>query len=95
MSVNDAINDLVTMIDPVLFQAKFGSAAGQLNELVAAKTVTVSKLMELIPAGTIDPTPSLYNATMHAMAGSIVIAFFANLTIRPIDKKHHIENTHP
>jgi MFS family permease len=95
MSVNDAINDLVTMIDPAVFQAKFGSAVGQLNELVAAKTVTVSKLMELVPAGTIDPTPSLYNTTMYAMAGLLVIAFFANLTIRPVDKKHHVENTHP
>jgi hypothetical protein len=55
----------------------------------------VSKLMELVPAGTIDPTPSLYNTTMYAMAGLLVIAFFANLTIRPVDKKHHVENTHP
>ena len=54
----------------------------------------VSKLMELVPAGTIDPTPSLYNTTMHAMAGLLVIVFFANLTIRPVDKKHHVENTH-
>jgi MFS family permease len=95
MSLNDAIADLVAKIDPAVFQAKFGSAVGQLNELVAAKTVTVNKLMELVPAGTIDPTPSLYNTTMYVMAALLVIAFFANLTVRPVDAKHHVENTHP
>jgi len=94
MSVNDAIADLVSKIDPAVFQAKFGSAVSQLNELVAAKTVTVSNLMELVPAGTVDPTPSLYNTTMYAMAGLLVVAFFANLTIRPVDTKHHVDNTH-
>jgi NAD(P)H-dependent flavin oxidoreductase YrpB (nitropropane dioxygenase family) len=95
MSLNDAIADLVAKIDPAVFQAKFGSAVSQLNELVAAKTVTVSKLMELVPASTIDPTPSLYNTTMYVMAALLVIAFFANLTVRPVDAKHHVENTHP
>ena len=67
----------------------------RLNGLVAAKTVTVSKLIELAPAGTVNPTPSLYNTTMYVMAALLVIAFFANLTIRPVDAKHHVENTHP
>jgi hypothetical protein len=35
-----------------------------LNGLIAAKNVTVSKLIELMLAGTIDPTPSFYNTTM-------------------------------
>jgi hypothetical protein len=34
------------------------------NGLIAAKNVTVSKLIELMLAGTIDPTPSFYNTTM-------------------------------
>ena len=32
--------------------------------------------MEIAPEGTVDPTPSLYNTTMYAMAGLLVIAFF-------------------
>ena len=51
--------------------------------------------MEVVPDGTIDPTPSLYNSTMYAMAGLLVIAFFSNLLMKPVDKKHHVENTHP
>jgi hypothetical protein len=34
------------------------------NGLIAAKNVTASKLIELMLAGTIDPTPSFYNTTM-------------------------------
>ena len=66
-----------------------------LEQLISAKTVTISKLMEVVPEGTIDPTPSLYNSTMYAMAGLLVIAFFSNLFMKPVDKKHHVENSHP
>ena len=45
--------------------------------------------MEIVPEGTIDPTPSLYNTTMYAMAGLLVIAFVANLLMRPVHEKHH------
>ena len=58
-----------------LFLEKFGAPVEQLEELVKAKTVTVSKLMEIAPEGTVDPTPSLYNTTMYAMAALLVIAF--------------------
>ena len=32
---------------------------------------------------------------MYAMAALLVIAFFANLMIRPVGEKHHVESTHP
>ena len=51
--------------------------------------------MEIVPEGTVDPTPSLYNTTMYAMAALLVIAFFSNLLIRPVNSKHHVQNTHP
>ncbi len=95
LSVENAINDLVTKIDPAVFEAKFNASIDQLNELVATKTVTVAKLMEIVPSNTIDPTSGLYNTTMYAMASLLVIAFFANLMVRPIQDKHHVENTHP
>lgn len=95
LSVESAINDLASKVDPALFEAKFNASISQINELVAAKTVTVSTLMEISPSDTIDPTSGLYNSTMYVMAGLLVIGFFANLMIRPIDQKHHVENTHP
>ena len=80
----------VTMAD--FYAAEF---IDKLDELVKAKTVTVSKLMEIAPEGTVDPTPSLYNTTMYAMAGLLIVAFFSNLLMKPVHSKHFVENTHP
>ena len=94
-SLESAIKDLAAKVDPNIFFEKFGTGIENLEQLISAKTVTISKLMEVVPDGTIDPTPSLYNSTMYAMAGLLVIAFFSNLFMKPVDKKHHVENTHP
>ena len=51
--------------------------------------------MEIAPPGSVDPTPSLYNTTMLAMAALLVIAFFANAAIRPVAARHRMKNTHP
>lgn len=95
LSLQSAISDLAAKVDPSVFETKFGSPISQLSELVAAKTVTIAKLMEIAPVGTTDPTSSLYNSTMYVMAGLLVIAFFANLMIKPVHEKHHVEETHP
>ena len=89
MSLNSAIRDIAAKIDPQAFAEKFGAPVAQLDQLVAAKTVTIAKLMEIAPAGTIDPTPSLYNTTMYCMAALLVVAFFANLLMRPVKERHH------
>ncbi|HDY85934.1 MAG TPA: MFS transporter, partial [Methylophaga sp.] len=94
-SVENAINSLVQKIDPATFQAKFGATTAHLNELVQAKTISISQLMEIAPAGTVDPTPTLYNSTMYVMAALLLVAFIANLTIRKVDSKHHVQNSHP
>jgi hypothetical protein len=77
-------------VDPTKFEAKFGAAKEQLEALVQAKTVTIPKLMEVVPAGTVDPTPSLYNSTMYLMAGLLFLALIANALMRPVDAKHHM-----
>jgi hypothetical protein len=94
-SIDDAINALVSKIDPALFQQKFGASVDQLQALVSAKTVSISQLMDIAPAGTIDPTPTLYNSTMYTMAALLLIAFFANLTLKKVNSKHHVQNSHP
>ncbi|MBI1397589.1 MAG: MFS transporter [Betaproteobacteria bacterium] len=90
-SLQNAIHKLATQIDPATFQAKFGAGIEQLNTLIAAKTVTLSQLLEIAPAGTKDPTPSLYNTTMYCMAALLVIAFFANLLLKPVHEKYHLK----
>ena len=89
-SVNSAINDLVSKIDPAAFQAQFGAGVDQLELLVAQNSVTLSRLMEIVPAGTTDPTSSIYNSTMILMAMLLGIALVANALMRPVDPKHHL-----
>lgn len=91
ISVKNAINDLITKISPAEFQTTFGAGVEQLDQLVAAKTVTISKLMEIAPAGTVDPTSSLYNTTMYLMAVILFVALIANATMRPVNPKHHMK----
>lgn len=85
-----AITGLVATIEPARFEAAFGAGVAELDRLVAAKTVTIAKLMELAPAGTLDPTPSLYNTTMYLMAALLFVALISNALMRPVDPKHHL-----
>ncbi len=89
-AVTRAIADLVGRIDPAAFQAHYGAGLDQLSQLVSAQTVTIASLMEIAPAGTIDPTSSLYNNTMYLMAALLCIGLIANATMRPVDKKHYL-----
>ena len=73
-----AIDDLVTKIDPAVFAESFGAGLDQLPALVQAKTVTIASLMDIAPAGTVDPTPNLYNSTMYLMALLLAIALVSN-----------------
>ena len=89
-AIGTAIRDLVGTIDPARFQAAFGAGVEQLDTLVAQQTVTIAKLMEIAPPGTVNPTPSLYNLTMYLMAALLAIALVANALIKPVDAKHHM-----
>ncbi len=91
-AVTAAILDLSSRIDPALFRSSFGAGLDQLEQLTAAKTVTIAKLMEIAPAGTPDPTPHLYNQTMYLMAFLLFIALIANGLMRPVDSKHHMKS---
>jgi len=46
--------------------------------------------MEIAPAGTVDPTSSLYNNTMYLMAVLLLIGLVANASMKPVDKRHYM-----
>jgi Major Facilitator Superfamily len=89
-SLQRAIEQLARQTNPSAFSAKFGASTDQLQMLVAQKTVTLPKLMEIAPAGTVNPASTLYNSTMVFMACLLAIALIANLLVRPVDPKHHL-----
>ena len=93
-SETTAINDLVDKINPDAFRSAFGADVSQLGTLVEAKTVTIAKLMEIAPAGTVDPTIGLYNTTMFLMAGLLLIALVCNLLMRPVADHHYMDDEH-
>lgn len=94
-AVAGAIRNLAAKADPAAFEAKFGAGLDQLAVLVQKKTVTIAKLMEIAPAGTINPSATLYNSTMYLMAGILVIALIANALVRPVGEEHHMEEEQP
>lgn len=91
LSYNKAIAGLSEKVDPAAFQEKFGSPISKIGELAAANTVNIQSLLEIAPPGTTDPTSGLYNTTMYAMAGLLVIGFIANAFVRPVHHSHHID----
>jgi MFS family permease len=91
-AIDAAIRDLVGAIDPQRFATTFGASVAELDTLIAQQTVTIAKLMEIAPPGTVDPTPSLYNVTMYLMAGLLAVAMVANALMRPVDAKHHMKD---
>jgi len=90
ISVDKAIAKLSTAADAQAFEAAFGAGKDQLAMLVKAKTVTISKLMEIAPAGTHDPSATLYNTTMFAMAALLGIALVSNWMVKPVHKRHYM-----
>lgn len=93
-SLRRAIENLADQVDPQAFQQTFGAGREQLALLVEQKTVTLSNLLPLTPAGTVDPSSTLYNSTMYLMAALLVVAFVANLCVRPVDPKHYATDIH-
>lgn len=89
-AISEAIRDLSGIVDPERFRVAFGAGLEQLDTLVAEQTVTIAKLMEIAPPGTIDPTSSLYNLTMYLMAALLAIALLANALMRPVHGRHHM-----
>ncbi len=48
-------------------------------------------LMDIVPPGTLDPTPTLYNTALYSMSGLLAVAFVCNSLIRPVDPKFHLK----
>eukprot|EP00466_Bigelowiella_natans_P002334 jgi/Bigna1/91332/estExt_fgenesh1_pg.C_970004 len=59
-----AVQDLASKIPSEVFEEAFGKPQSELQELMNAKVVTINRLMDLLPAGTVDPSIFIYDETM-------------------------------
>jgi MFS family permease len=83
MAEEKAIFDLLTKVAPAQFEATFGAPMERASELLAAKTINISKLLALCPPGTIDPTPHLYDVPMYTLSALAATAFMAHYMVKP------------
>ena len=93
-SLRRAIHDVAATVNTVEFAATFGAGVEQLDLLIEKKTVTLAKLLEIAPPGTLDPTPSVYNSTMYLMAFLLFLALVSNALMKPVHPRHHLRR-HP
>jgi hypothetical protein len=91
-AARQAIGQLASSVAPKAFEGKFGAPLAELPALIKSNTVTISRLMEIVPSGTPDPSTTLYNSTMHLMAGLLMIALVANLLVSPVHDRHHLDD---
>ena len=88
-SVENAIESLLAMVeDKSAFETAFGCQLDDtesIRTLIDAKTITIGRLMEVVPVGTVDPTPFLYDSTCYVAAGLMGVSFLANMAIQPLD----------
>ena len=89
-ALHGAIHDVAATVDKDEFAATFGAGVGQLDLLIDEKSVTLAKLLEIAPPGTLDPTPGLYDSTMYGMALLLFIALVANALMKPVHPRHHL-----
>jgi len=84
-----AVQDLASKIPSEVFEEAFGKPQSELQELMNAKVVTINRLMDLLPAGTVDPSIFIYDETMVVMSIFHVIASGVHFFfMRPIHPKH-------
>ena len=83
-----ALTELLAKVDPAAFSAKFGADLSSAQSLIEAKTLTISKLMTIMPQGTVDPSPFLYNNTMYTMAGLVSVGAMLHFLVKPVDQKY-------
>jgi len=84
---NSAIDALVATTPPDTFQKTFNAPVSDLSTLVEAKTVTIARLIEIAPAGTVDPSPFLYDSTFYTISGVLAVAAVSNAAITKVDPK--------
>jgi hypothetical protein len=78
-----AIFELMSKISPFQFETAFGAPMELASELIAAKTISIGKLLALCPPGTLDPTPHLYDIPMYTLSALAATAFLAHYMVKP------------
>jgi hypothetical protein len=85
----NAIRDLLEKVSPEKFKEIFGVDMSHVQEMIDAKTITINKLMRMVPEGVQDPSPFIYDSTMYAMAALMTVAAASHILVKRIDANYY------
>jgi hypothetical protein len=78
---------LSSQVPEDVFVRAFGAGKDSLDLLIASKTVTINRLLELIGPNAVDPTPFLYDDMLIICAALQASAFICIRLVKPMSKK--------
>jgi len=86
-SSEKAIFQLAEQVDDAVFHHAFGAGKETLPILIQNKSISIARLMEMLPSSVQDPTPFLYDNAMIICGGLNCLALAANLLTVPLDRE--------
>mmetsp|Transcript_67056 Transcript_67056/g.196114 ORF Transcript_67056/g.196114 Transcript_67056/m.196114 type:complete len:631 (-) Transcript_67056:136-2028(-) len=89
-STRQGVDSLVAVAPPEAFERAFQAPVSELSNLVDAKVVTLARLMEIVPPGTLDPAPFIYDSTFYTISGALAMAVVTNSLITKVNPRHFI-----
>jgi len=85
-SAEKSIWKLAEGIDDSAFHHAFGADKSSIGDLIQSKTVTIPRLLELLPDSVQDPTPFLYDDAVLVMGAFSAVALASNLMLKPVKR---------
>ena len=88
-SVEEAksIETILRSVDPAVFKSVIGEDISSATVLLENKSLTLSKLVSMLPQDVVDPSPFLYDSTMYTMAGLAACSALLHYSVKPVHRK--------
>ena len=83
-----SIDTILRSMDPEKFKSLTGEEISAAQSLIEAKSLTLSKLVTILPPDIQDPSPFLYDSTMYTMAGLAACSAILHFYVKPVDRKY-------
>ena len=89
-----SVDTILRSIDPEMFKSLTGEDISAAQSLIEAKSLTLSKLVTILPPDITDPSPFLYDSTMYTMAGLAACSALLHYYVKPVDRKYFEKAIH-
>ena len=83
-----SVDTILRSIDPEKFKSLTGEELSAAQGLIESKSLTLSKLVTILPPDIPDPSPYLYDSTMYTMAGLAACSAILHYYVKPVDRKY-------